>query len=157
MCREVDVMTLDPNVIRYYFSVSRQISKTGFLCTMSAQINVKININHTTPQPYQHIFISSPNTHCRLCRLGILDLKTMTFTQILATIFLCKRDHDKIFHPDPKNRSEFDMEWIVRMIFKHRQPVEPSIAVKAFNLLHLLGGEIKVKDVGILLNPGRRH
>ena len=26
MCREVDVMTLDPNVIRYYFSVSRQIS-----------------------------------------------------------------------------------------------------------------------------------
>ena len=43
------------------------------------------------------------------------------------------------------------------MISKHRQPVKPSIAVKAFNLLHLLGGEIKVKDVGILLNPGRRH
>ena len=127
---------------------------------MSAPINVKININHTTPQPfqsYQHLFISSPNKHCRLCRFGILDLKTKTSTQILATMFPVQRDPDKIFHLDPKNRSEFDMEWIVRMIFEHRQPVEPSIAVKAFNLLHLLSGEIKVKDVGILLNPGRRH
>ena len=85
-------MTLDPNVIRYYFSVSRQISlkRDSYNINMSAQINVKININQTTAppfQPYQHLFISSPDTHCRLCRLGILDLKTKTFTQILATMF----------------------------------------------------------------------